>query len=347
MVKRHGNLWEKVITEENIRLAYELSRKGKGRKYNVRKFNRNLEENLKIVREKLINKTFTTANYSTKTVFEPKKRVIYILPFNPDRIIQHAVMNVIIPIWERLFIHDSYACREGKGMHVGSLKTMEFIRNNKYCLKCDISKFYPSINHEILKKIIRRKIKDPDVLWLLDDIIDSFPGKTNTPIGNFTSQWFGNLYMNELDQYVKHELKVKCYLRYCDDFCFFHNDKKTLNEIASKIKQFTAEKLELKLSKCDLFPVSRGVDFLGYRHFPEYILLRKSTAKRAKKRIKKAIIALQNHRMTADQFRSTIASYQGWMKWARTYNLRLKLDIDRLIEASKDAKRADDILARL
>ena len=126
MVKRYGNLWEKVIAEENIRLSYEQARLGKGKKYNVRRFNRNIEGNLKKIRESLINKTFKTANYSTKTVYEPKKRVIYILPFNPDRIVQHAIMNVIIPIWESLFIEESYACRENKGMHKGSLKTMEY-----------------------------------------------------------------------------------------------------------------------------------------------------------------------------------------------------------------------------
>lgn len=347
MVKRYGNLWDKVITEENIRLSYEQAKLGKGRKHNIRKFNKNLDENLKRIREMLVKKTFHTAEYSTKTVFEPKKRTIYILPFDPDRIIQHAIMNVIIPIWESLFIEESYACREGKGMHKGSLKTMEYVRENKYCLKCDISKFYPSINHEILKNIIRRKIKDKDILWLINDIINSYPGETNTPIGNFTSQWFGNLYMNEIDQYAKHELRIKCYLRYCDDFCFFHNDKKVLNEVAIKIRQFAQEKLKLKLSKCDLFPVSRGVDFLGYRHFPEYILLRKSTAKRAKRKINIAINNLHRHKISVEQFRSTIASYNGWMKWAKTYNLRLKLEIDRLTEASKDAKQASDIIARL
>ena len=344
MVKRKGNLWDAVIAEDNIRRSYDQARLGKNRKKNVRRFNRRLEED---IRESLINKTFHTAHYGTKTVYEPKKRTIYILPLNPDRVVQHAVMNVIIPIWDGLFIEESYACREGKGMHKGSLKTMEYIRANKYCLKCDISKFYPSINHAILKQIIRRKIKDKNVLWLLDDIIDSFEGETNTPIGNFTSQWFGNLYMNELDQYVRHTLKFKCYLRYCDDFCFFHNDKKVLNEVADKIRKFTAEKLKLRLSKCDLFPVSRGVDFLGYRHFPDYILLRKSTAKRAKRRLKSLVERLKARQITAEQFRSTVASYDGWMRWARTHNLRLKLDIDKLIEASRDARTASYILARL
>lgn len=347
MAKRHGNLWEQVISEDNIRLAYVRAKKGKGKKRSVKKFAKNADFYLKQIRESLVNKTFTTGTYGTKTVYEPKKRTIYILPFCPDRIVQHAVMNIIVPIWNKILISESYACRPEKGMHKGSLKTMEYIRHNKYCLKCDISKFYPSINHAIMKKVIRRKIKDPNVLWLLDDIIDSFEGETNTPIGNYTSQWFGNMYLNELDEYVKQELGFKCYIRYCDDFLFFHNDKAVLHDIAKKIETFCRDKLQLKLSKCDLFPVSRGVDFLGYRHFPKYILLRKSTAKRAKRRIKSILRRLYKHKITAGQFRSTVASYIGWTQWANTYNLRLKLHLDLLKGVSRYAKTADDIIGRL
>jgi retron-type reverse transcriptase len=285
-MKRHGNLWGDITSEENIQLAYKKARKHKSNFRSVKRFELDEERNLKRVRQSLLDKTFTTSQYTSKLIYEPKKRVIYALPFSPDRIVQHALMNVLAPIFDRLFIDNSFACREGKGQHAGSLKTREFIKKNKYCLKCDISKFYPSINHEILLKIIKRKIKCPDTLWLVEDIVNSFPGETNAPIGNLTSQWFGNLYMNELDTYVKQELKIKDYIRYCDDFCLFHNDKKVLNEAAVKIENFANNELKLKLSKCDLFPVSRGVDFLGYRHFNRYTLLRKSTAKRVKKRIR-------------------------------------------------------------
>jgi len=346
-MKRHGNLWSQVVDKDNLLAAYKLARKGKGRKPGVRKFARNIDANLDIIRQMLITKTFRTAPYATRTIFEPKKRLIYILPFCPDRIVQHAVMNVLEPIWEKMFIAESYACRVGKGMHKGSLKTMEFVRKNKYCLKCDIRKFYPSINHEILKRIIRKKIKDKDVLWLLDDIIDSYPGETNTPIGNYTSQWFGNLYMNELDTYVKQVLGVKCYIRYCDDFLFFDNDKSRLHDIADKITAFCRDKLALSLSKCDLFPVSRGVDFLGYRHFPKYILLRKSTAKRAKRRMKSIIKRAKARKITLGQFRSTVASYQGWMRWAKTYNLRLALDLEHITEVCKDVRNIAELSAKL
>ncbi len=346
-MKRHGNLWNQVIDMDNLRYAYVLARKGKGRKEGVRKFARNLEKNLAIIRDMLVTKTFRTSMYSMRTIYEPKKREIFILPFYPDRIVQHAVMNVLEPIWDNMFIAESYACRVGKGMHKGSIKTMQFIRKNRYCLKCDIRKFYPSINHAILKQIIRRKIKDQNVLWLLDDIIDSYPGETNTPIGNYTSQWFGNVYMNELDKFVKQDLRIKAYLRYCDDFLFFANSKEELHDIAAKVKAFCAERLHLTLSKCDVFPVSRGVDFLGYRHFPKYILLRKSTAKRAKRRIKSIMKRAYAHKITLGQFRSTIASYIGWMRWAKTYNLRRALDVDRIMEVCKNVRNIDELCSRL
>ena len=259
---------------ENLRLAYHNAGKGKSWQRAVKEFARDAEGNLLKIKKSLINKTFHTSEYKTKIIYEPKKREIYRLPFMPDRIIQHALMNVVEPIWEDLFIYDSYACIKGKGIHAGSRRTMEFIRKNKYCLKCDISKFYLFIQHDILFEIIKRKIKCKNTLWLIHDIIYSTEGGRNTPIGNYTSQWFGNLYMNELDQLLKHRYKIRHYIRYCDDFILFHDDKKFLNEMAAAIKAYLGKRLMLKLSKCEIFPVSQGVDFLGYRHFNNYILLR-------------------------------------------------------------------------
>ena len=333
-MRRHGKLWEKIISEKNIQLAYIKARKHKSQFRAVKKFEKNEKENLEKIRQSLINKTFKTAKYFEKQVYEPKQRTIYVLPFSPDRIVQHALMNILIPIFEGLFIKDSYACIENRGLHKGSLRTMEYVRRNKYCLKCDISKFYPSINHEILLKIIKRKIKCKDTLWLVEDIVNSFPGNTNIPIGNFTSQWFGNLYMNELDRYVKEELKIKDYIRYCDDFCLFHNDKKVLNQAKVKIKEFIETRLELKFSKCDLFQTSQGVDFLGYRHFKKYILLRKSTTKRVKKRLSKLPKLLEENKISKEQFRSSVASTIGWIKWANSHNLSLALNIRQLQEVA-------------
>lgn len=192
----------------------------------VRAFERNVAANLRVIRQSLLDKTFTTSPYKSRVIYEPKERTIYILDFSPDRIGQHALMCVVAPLWQAMFIQDTYACIPGRGIHAGSRRTMEFVRRNVYCLKCDVHKFYQSMDHDILLSIIRHKIKCLDTLWLLEDIVRSYPGGKNVPLGNLTSQQFGNLYLNELDQYVKHKLKIKDYLRYCEDFCFFHNDKR-------------------------------------------------------------------------------------------------------------------------
>jgi retron-type reverse transcriptase len=254
-------------------------------------------------------------------------------------------MNVLAPIFEGLFINDSYACRVGKGQHKGSARTMQFVRRNKYCLKMDIRKFYPSVNHEVLLSIIRRKIKCKNTLWLIEEIINSFPGESNVPIGNFTSQWFGNLYLNELDTLVKQELRIKDYLRYCDDFCLFHNDKQKLNEAKEIIEKFVLEKLKMTLSKNDLFPTSRGVDFLGYRHFNNYILLRKSTAKRVKKRLPRLLSKYQKHEISKEQFRSSIGSTIGWIKWANTFHLKSCLRLDNMVQLAQAAGNVTEVCA--
>lgn len=330
-MKRHGNLWPKITAPENICAAYLRARRGKGKQWGVQKFEEDLAANLEKVWRTLAEKTFRTSPYKVKVIHEPKKRDIFVLPFAPDRIIQHALMAVVEPIWDRLFIDQSYACRNGKGIHSGSRKAMEYIRAYKYCLKCDISKFYPSIQHDTLSDIIRRKIKCRDTLWLIDEIVYSIGGGRNTPIGNYTSQWFGNLYLNELDMQVKHTWKIRPYLRYCDDFCLFSNDKGELRGLADGIRDYVGERLGLRLSKCDLFPVARGVDFLGYRHFPSgYVLLRKSTAKRMQRRLRKLPAMLAKGRLTPETVRSVVASAKGWMRWANTRNLALALRVDDL-----------------
>lgn len=311
-------------------MAFAKARRGKGWQRAVQNMERDLDGKLVKLRQALVGKTFTTSPYALKTIYEPKTRTIYRLPFYPDRVVQHALMNVVEPIWDGMFIHDSYACRQGKGLHAGSRKTMKLVRKYCYCLKGDISKFYPSVDHDILFDIVQRKIKCRDTLWLLQNIIYSVPGGKNVPIGNYTSQWLGNLYLNELDQYVKRVLKIKGYVRYCDDFCLFHDDKAVLREARAAVGEFLRERLALRFSKDSIFPVNQGVDFLGYRHFPRYILVRKSTAKRVKARIKKLPGMVRRGLMTWEQVRSSLASTLGWLRWAQAYNLRRSLGIDEL-----------------
>ncbi len=272
----------------------------------------------------LLDKTFTTSRYTLKQIYEPKARTIYKLPYFPDRIIHHAVMQVIQPIWDRVFIRDLYSAIPGKGLHHGSYRLRDFLRdreNTQYCLKFDISKFYPSINHDILLNLIRKKIKCPDTLWLLEDVIRSPGGSTNIPIGNYLSQYFGNIYLNEFDHWIKEAKGQKYYIRYCDDGVILHKDLAFLKGLQVEIEDYMRDNLELSMNpKTRILQVdSQGIDFLGYRHFRNYTLLRKSSAKKFKKKISD----IQKHHNSMDPLHvlSSIMSYIGWLQHCNSHNL--------------------------
>lgn len=298
------------------------SQLGRSKKKQIVKFNEDREGNTERLRQLVISGKFHTSAYRSMIVYEPKKRVIYKLPYYPDRIVQHAVMNIIRPILIGRFIYDSYACVEGKGQMRASQRCSQFVRRNQYCLKCDVHHFYPSIRHDILSEMFHKMIKDEKFMAILDDIIYSFEGETNAPIGNYTSQWFGNFYLTKLDYYVKQELKIKDYLRYCDDFLLFSNDKKYLHECRRKIEAFLWNELRLTYSKAYVFDVKQGVDFCGYRAFGKYMLLRKSTAKRIKRRVSHVY-----PRYTEEKRNASIASTMGWLKHCNSYNLKVKLGL--------------------
>lgn len=319
MAKRNKLSLCAICTLSNFRIASHKASLGKTKYSEVQEFLENEDANIIKLIESLLNRLYTTGEYRTKTIYEPKERIIYILEYI-HRVVQHALINKLEPILTSMFIKDTYACIQDRGIHKASLRTTEFIQYNEYCLKMDIRKFYPSIDHDILYSMFEHKFSDEGLLWLIKDIIYSFPGQTNIPIGNLTSQWFGNFYMSALDRFVKEELKIKCYLRYCDDFLLFSNSKDELNRAKHKIIKFLKEKLHLTLSKCDLFKTSRGVDFVGYRHFKNYILLRKSTAKRIKKRLPKIYEKYKAGIISPDEFRSIIDSYLGWAEWANAYH---------------------------
>ena len=338
-MKRHGCLWGQVIDFENIELAYQKAKRGKAKYRQVQEIENNSVFFLKELQKSLIDETFTTSTYKTKKIHEPKERDIYVLPFYPDRIVQHALMNVVAPIWDKLFIFDTYACRPGKGQHKASLRVMNFIsKKHKYYFQGDIKKFYPSINHEILYTIITNKIKDKKVLRLFKNIITSIVGDKNVPIGNLTSQWLGNLYLNELDTYIKNTLKIKNYLRYNDDFILFGNNKKVLKDIQEDVRLFLKEKLNLTLSKEKIQSIENGIDFVGYRHFPNKILLRKASAKRMKRNLNIKHYKFIKGHTKPDQFISTIQSIRGWLKWANTYNFQQALKLDSLLQEAENAK---------
>jgi RNA-directed DNA polymerase len=316
-MKRIGNLYELIISMDNLRKADELARKGKKKSYGVRVHDKNRDDNILKLHESLKNKTFKTSDYHIFKIFEPKEREIYRLPYFPDRIVHHAVMNVLEPIWMSIFTDDTYSCIKGKGIHAAVKKLKRDLKDTdgtRYCLKLDIKKFYPSIDHDILKTIVRRKIKDNDLLWLLDEIIDSAPG---VPIGNYLSQYFANLYLAYFDHYIKEDLRVKYYYRYADDIVILSNNKEDLHYLLNTIKNYFNDHLNIEVKRnYQVFPIdARGIDFLGYRFYHTHTLLRKSI----KKRFARAV-----SRKKGD-LRQVHAAYWGWAKHCNSTNLLKKL----------------------
>ena len=332
MAKTFKNLYPQIYDFENLHNAYLRARKGKRYAADVMKFSIRLEENLIDLQNHLIWKTYEPSPYRYFTVYEPKERLIAALPFR-DRVLHHALCNIIESIFERSMIFDSYACRVGQGVLAGVNRTTEYLRRARrkwgrvYCLKGDITKFFPSIDHEALKRIIRRRIACPDTMELIDCIIDSSGSERGLPIGNLTSQLWANVYLNELDHFCKETLQVKKYLRYMDDFVIFHPDKKFLQEALQEIRIFLDDNLHLSLNaKTQIFPVGpRSVDFLGYRIWPDYRLLRKANIQRTKRKFKKFARLYAERKVSMDNIHPRIMSWLGHCKHADTWRIREKI----------------------
>jgi len=328
-MKRTGNLWDRFISKENFYLAWRLTKKGRSRRRDVRKFEKNLDANLEALRQKVIDGKFKTSKYQTKYIKEnTKRRLIYILPLE-DRIVQHAIINIIEPIFVKRFIDQTYGCISGRGQLNGSKYVRKHIKNYKWCLKTDVRKFYPTIDQQVLYDSICRVIKDKNLLVIIKDIVFSIEGGKNCPIGNLCSQLFGNVYLDNLDRYVKHTLKVKHYCRYCDDCVFFGHTKEELFEVKKKVKEFVETKLLQELSFAEVFRTKQGIDFLGYRHFNGYTILRKRTALKFKRALTK--IKSGKDKRTLLERLSTINSYKGYAEHCYTYNLIRKLEMNKTI----------------
>lgn len=326
-MKTYTHLWEKFISVDNFVKAYKNARKGKGKQRSVQEFKEGWALKLYALRKSVIDGNFHTSSYRSMTIYEPKKRTIYKLPFCPDRIVQHAIVNILAPILERKFISDTYSCIPGRGQIKASQRCMKAVRRNKYCLKCDIHHFYPSIDQDILSRMYHKIIKDEKFLKIINDIIFSFPGGKNAPIGNYLSQWSGNLYLTPLDYFVKRKLKVRDYLRYCDDFMLFSDDKEFLHDCRRKIENFIKTELKLEFSKSDVFSIRQGVDFCGYRHFDNFVLLRKSTKTRERRKIEEIKRLSRDGSINKNTARASIDSILGWMRHAKTKNLKRSLDV--------------------
>lgn len=319
-MKRYGNLYEQIYNMDNLVLAHQNARKGKMHYTDVKKVDTNPELYLQVIYQMLKDKTYRTSNYKTFTKHDGKKdREIFVLPYYPDRIIQWAIVQVLEPIWMRTLIANTFSSLKGRGIHHGLLKLQHDLQDRnstKYCLKLDIKKFYPSVDHRILKSIIRKKIKDPDVLDLLDEIIDSAPG---VPIGNYLSQFFGNIYLSGFDHWNKEVNHLKYYYRYCDDIVILGSDKSLLHRVVWSIRKYLSEHLIISIKdNWQVFPTFiRGIDFLGYRCFGHFTLLRKSIVKRMTTKLKK----MQMFNTLNKHDRNVIASYHGWLCWCNSYRL--------------------------
>ena len=332
MAKTYGGLYPRIYNFGNLFLAYQKARKGKRYKENVLAFSCHLEENLIQIQNELIWKTFTPGRCNTFYIYEPKKRLITAAPFR-DRVLHHALCNIVEPIWESRFIADSYACRPGKGTHAAADKLTALLRRCKrnwgrvYCLKADISKYFPSIDHDTLKRLLRKRIACPETLWLCDVIIDSTGSDTGVPIGNLTSQLFANVYLHELDELVKYTLRERFYIRYMDDFIILAPDKTHLHHVINDIADYLQHSLRLQLNrKTQIFPVeSRGIDFLGYHTWATHRLLRASNAKRAKRKIRTLQKLYRGGKITPDRVIVAVQSWVAHCKHADTYRLRKKV----------------------
>ena len=311
-MKRYGDIYSKIINMDNLRLADANARKGKACTYGVVRHDKNRDANIKELQDLLEKRAFKTSEYKVFTVFTPKERVVYQLPYYPDRIVHHAVMNVLEPLWVSTFIRDTYACVKKRGIHDAMLrvkKSLTDVQGTKYCLKLDIRKFYPSVDHTILKNIIARKIKCKDTLALLGEIIDSAPG---IPIGNYLSQYFANLYLTYFDHFLKEKLQVKYVFRYADDIVILHADKTCLHKVLFEIGKYLREELKLDVkSNYQIFPVDiRGVDFVGFVFRHGHTRMRKNIKKNFCRRLSKI-----GH-LGPKEYKMAICGWTGWAKYS-------------------------------
>lgn len=343
-MKRHGNLWPQLISFENLLQAAQKACRGKRFRPLVARFHFDLEHELWRLHEELSSKTYRPGAYRSFFVYEPKKRLISAAPYR-DRVVHHALTGILEPLFERSFIFDSYACRKGKGTHAAVDRCQHYARRFRYVLKADIRKFFPSIDHEILRRLVARKVKDPNALWLTglivehsnpqEPVLDWFPGddlftpterRRGIPIGNQTSQFFANVYLDPLDHFVKDKLRMKGYVRYVDDFLIFSNSKQELADVREEVGGFLEQlRLRLHRKKTVIFPSSEGIAFLGYRVFATYRLLAKGNVWRFRRRMRGMQEEYARGKLGHQDIRQRIMSWIGHVQHANTYRLRTML----------------------
>lgn len=331
VMKRYGNLYQIICSKENLRLAHQNARKGKGWYKEVKMVDSDVDHYINLLHDMLVNKTYQTSEYVTFIKRDSNKdRVIYKLPYFPDRICQWAIIQVIEPILIKNLIQNTYSAIPGRGIHKALDDVKKAIQKDPtgmaYCLKLDVKKYYPSIDHAVLKGKFRRMFKDPDLLWLLDEIIDSTPGNAGIPIGNYVSQYCGNMYLSGFDHWIKEEKHIRHYFRYMDDICIFSKCKEELHKLRKEIDKYFKMNLYLTIkSNWQVFPTfTRGLDFVGYRIFRNFVLLRKSTCKQFKKKMTHIIKKINRGMEMNFSEWCSINSYRGWLLHCDSFRLSEK-----------------------
>lgn len=328
-MKRHHSLFEKIVTFENLLLAAKKAMRGKKLKAPVAKFYFHLEKEVIRLERELSAGTYCPGPFHQFEIHEPKLRTIHSSVFS-DRVVHNAICNVIEPIFERRLIADSYACRHGKGTHSAVKRVQEFSRRYDYFLKCDVKKYFESIDHVALKMLLRRLFKDRRLLSLLDLIIDhqppSAPHGKGIPIGNLTSQHFANFYLGELDHFIKERLGRHGYVRYMDDFICFAHTKEELHETLFQIREFLEHKLRLQLKEkvVRIAPVTEGVPFLGFRIFRETIRLQRANLVRVRRKIRERENQYQRGIISDVELVQSVNSMIAHMAHANSMSVRRK-----------------------
>jgi len=343
-MKTHDKIYGEIISLSNLYRAYYEARKGKTDSTFL-DFSENLHENLWELHEELLGMGYEPSPYSTFHVNDYKERRI-MAPHFRDHVVHHAIYNYLEPIYDKCFIHDSFACRKGKGTHRAFLRLRKFLNKYSpegYFMKCDITKYFYSIDQKKLMEIIGRKIRDERLLWLMGKIVRShgeepLPShilnpknreqRKGIPIGNLTSQLFANIYLNELDDFVKHKLKVRHYIRYVDDFIILAKNKDYLHEIWQKIRNFLHDEMFLRLErrKTQINKISFGADFAGYVAFKKYTRVRSRNYRRFRHRLNERIDKYHRGHISFESLNSSFVSYIGHLSHTNSNRIREKIE---------------------
>ena len=345
-MKTYNKLYEKLCTKENLMSAFKKARKGKSSKNYVINFESSLDKNINILQEQLKSKTYYPSKLKKFIIRDPKTRTIHSSIFR-DRIVHHAIINIIQPIYEKRFIYDSFASRKDKGTHIAVRRFEYFVNkissngmkvknpytNNSirgYVLKADVKHYFNTIDHNILINILRRKIKDEDLIELIRIVLSNFESKIKgkgLPLGNYTSQFFANVYLNNLDYFIKHRLQAKYYIRYVDDFVILHKEKKVLSEFRSKIEKYLKNlRLELHPDKSEIHALRNGITFLGYRVFYHYRLLRKRNIRYFKNKLSKKLELYNSGLIDKEHLESFLQGWNGYSNFANTHNFNKRIE---------------------